>query len=446
MARIPHINGSLKNLVHILTPNYIKSLNQSEKIMITQLIENFLQDYNLTELDSIIDELLRNLIINDVFSLKIIYYKAKKELLCLNIVEANKFINLGLNKIKKIQDNDKKVDIIDNLFTIEKYKCDYLSGGYTESLEFYSAFEKKFNLDQLIKIEVSLNIGSIYLLTGDIQSCINIYVNCFHRVKQMEKTFLQVKISHLLGDYYCKIGNYENCKHFYKLSLSYSEDQNNLYYIGKNLVKLFILDYFQDSIIVDDFLLLKLKNYQRQILKPDFFTRLIAIHLSFKLSEKITKLKSLIADFNDQIVEPEILVMAIESLILFQLTILKGKYSEAKVDDLDQSISALENASKKYHFTFFSFKCLLLKSKIFILKQSFTQCIQILQDGINSAEKLHLIAYSKFFKSEIEKINLISPLYRSSKNNPAVADILHIQQTFQLIDLFNNFSYRLSLI
>ena len=245
---------------------------------------------------------------------------------------------------------------------------------------------------------------------------------------------------------YQKLGNYEHSKNFYKLSLSYSEEQNNIYYIGKTLAKVFVMDYAQDSTIVDDFFSVKLKNYQRLVLKSDFFSNIISIYLSVELREKPAKTKSLIEEFNDQIIEPESLVMAIDSLILFQLEILKREYSDAIVDDLHGSIIALENASKKYNLTFYSFKCLLLKSKIIMLKQDFSRSIQILQDGIVSAENFKLTSYSKFFKSEFEKMSLLSPLYRPSKNNPAVANLLHIQQIFQLLDLFHNFAYRLSLV
>ena len=83
---------------------------------------------------------------------------------------------------------------------------------------------------------------------------------------------------------------------------------------------------------------------------------------------------------------------------------------------------------------------------MFILKQDFSQSLQILQDGIVTAENLNLIAYSKFFKMEIKRINLLSPLHQSSQNNPTVAKIMQIQEISQLIDLFSNFLYRLSII
>ncbi len=445
-TEIPHNGVNPETLKQILTPSNIKNLNQSEKMQILELIEKMLENYNLTEVNLIIDELLKNLVINDYFTLKIIYYKVKKELLCLNVVEANKYIDLGLDKIKNIEVNDPKFHTANQSFTIEKHKCDYLSGVYKESLEYYTSFERKFDLDQLIKIEVFLNIGSIYLLTGDIQSGINIYKNSFTFAKQVDKPFLLIKISHLLGDYYGKIGNFEDSMNFYKLSLSYSEDQENIYYIGKTLAKLFIMPYFQESITIDDFLLLKFEDYQKRVLKSNYFSKIISIYLSDELKEKITRLKSLIGEFNDQIVEPDILIFSIESLILFQLTILKEEYSDAVVDDLDKSIVSLENASKKYSLIFDRYKSLLLKSKIIILKQNFSQAIQILRDGIVSADKLKLQAYSKFFNLEIEKINLLSPLYQPTKNNPNVAEILHTQQIFQLMEIITNFSYRLSLI
>ena len=443
---MPDIKGKLEKIKPMLTSNHIKFLNQSEIKQISELIENMIQNYNLMELELIIDELLKKIPVNDVFSIKIMYYKVKKEILCRNLIEANKFINLGLNKIRNIHINDSDIDRINKLFMIEKYKREYLSGVYKQSLEYYSAFESNINLDSIIRIEVSLNIGSIYLLTGDIQSCINIYNECFNIVKGMEKTFLQVKITHLLGEYYSKLGDFDYSKNFYKLSLEYSEDQKNLYYIGKNLVKLFIMDYYQNSNKLDDFFLLKLKNYQKQTLKSDFFSKIISIFLIIELREKISRLKVLIKDFNDQIAEPEILIVIIESLIEFQIKHLKVEYAENKVNDLLLSIIALENTSKKYNMTFYYFKSLLLKSKISVLKQNFSENIQILQDAIVSAENLKLTAYAKFIHLEIEKISLLIPLHQPSKNNHLVAEMLQNQQIFQLIDLFHNLTYRLSII
>ena len=215
---MPNINGNLENLKYMLANLPIKSLNQSEKMHILELLENLIQNYNLVELDYVIDKLLENLEVNDVFSIKIIYYKAKKELLSLNIVEANKFINLGLNKIKNMVEKDKNLVNMNELLTIEKYKCNYLSGDYKESLVYFSTFEKKIDVDQVINLEVSLNIGLIKLLTGDIESCINIYKDNFNLVKQMGKNFLQVKITHMLGDYYQRLGDFENSKNYYKVS------------------------------------------------------------------------------------------------------------------------------------------------------------------------------------------------------------------------------------
>ena len=80
------------------------------------------------------------------------------------------------------------------------------------------------------------------------------------------------------------------------------------------------------------------------------------------------------------------------------------------------------------------------------MKQNFSQAIQILQDGIVTAENLKLTAHSKFFKLEIEKINLISLLYQTSKNNPTVIEIFRIQHINQLVYVFYNFAYRLSTI
>ena len=262
----------------------------------------------------------------------------------------------------------------------------------------------------------------------------------------MEQTFLHIKIAHLLGEYYKKLGDAENSKKFYKLSLSYSEDQNNTYYAGKNLTVLFVMDYFQYFKIVDDFLLQKLKEYQIKAPNLDFFFKIINIHLSFEIREKIIRLKELFEEFNDQIIEPDILVLVIESLIQFQLIDLKEEYSENKVDNLVNTIVILENNSKKYNLTFNFYKSLLLKSKSVMLKKHFSQSTQILQDAIVSAKKLALNTYSTFFELEIKKIKLLFPIYQTSSNKPSVEKIIQIQEISYLADLFYNFAYRLSII
>jgi hypothetical protein len=112
------------------------------------------------------------------------------------------------------------------------------------------------------------------------------------------------------------------------------------------------LNYLQDSNVNDNFLVIKLKSYQKLSLKSDYFLKIISIYLSNELRENIGRASDLIKEFKDQIVEPEILVLVIESLIQFQLKDLGEEYSELKVDNILQSIVALENHSKKYNLIF----------------------------------------------------------------------------------------------
>ena len=182
--------------------NEFEETNSQDSNRLFESLETLLHSYDLYKFDKMYNFFHQNALIDFEGKLQFKLYKSLRVLAYLNIDETKKIIEEGLTELNSIVNNDISIKKLKSSMNIVKFTCKYLTGDYKEALDFFLSMKNNYIINSIpqYSIELDLNIASIRLLMGDIESCISVLNESYNTVLKSNLDYYQIIVPQILGD------------------------------------------------------------------------------------------------------------------------------------------------------------------------------------------------------------------------------------------------------